>query len=138
MQFLNQLIQFLQQGIAAIFKFVQMIWTWSIGQITQVLQSPWQNWPLWKQVLLVLVLAAVVFALFKVAMELWERGRARARGLRHPARRVRADAAPGRDRRADRHGWRVADQQPRPVVGAHPDRVQLAVGLRWTRRRRAQ
>lgn len=74
MQFLNQLIQFLQQGIAAIFKFVQLIWTWSITQVTQVLQSPWQNWPLWKQVLLVLVLAAVVFALFKVAKELWEAG----------------------------------------------------------------
>jgi ABC-type arginine transport system permease subunit len=74
MQFLNQLIQFLQQGIAAIFRFVQLIWTWSIGQITQVVQSPWQSWPLWKQVLLVLVLAAVVFALFKVAKELWEAG----------------------------------------------------------------
>jgi ABC-type arginine transport system permease subunit len=74
MQFFNQLIQFLQQGIAAIFKFVQLIWTWSIGQISQVLQSPWQSWPLWKQVVLVLILAAVVFALFKVAKELWEAG----------------------------------------------------------------
>jgi hypothetical protein len=74
MQFLNQLIQFLQQGIAAIFKFVQLVWTWSITQVTQVAQSPWQSWPLWKQVLLVLVLAAVVFALFKVAKELWEAG----------------------------------------------------------------
>jgi ABC-type arginine transport system permease subunit len=74
MQFLNQLIQFLQQGIAAIFRFVQLIWTWSIGQITQVVQSPWQSWSIWKQVLLVLVLAAVVFALFKVAKELWEAG----------------------------------------------------------------
>jgi len=74
MQFLNQLIQFLQQGIAAIFKFVQLIWTWSLTQITQVAHSPWQSWPLWKQVLLVLVLAAVVFALFKVAKELWEAG----------------------------------------------------------------
>ena len=74
MQFLNQLIQFLQQGIAAIFKFVQLVWTWSIGQITQVAHAPWQNWPLWKQVLLVLVLAAVVFALFKVAKELWNAG----------------------------------------------------------------
>lgn len=74
MQFFNQLIQFLQQGIAAIFKFVQLVWTWSIGQITQVASAPWQNWPFWKQALLVLVLAAVVFALFKVAKELWEAG----------------------------------------------------------------
>jgi hypothetical protein len=74
MQFFNQLIQFLQQGIAAIFKFIQLVWTWSIGQVTQVVHAPWHNWPLWKQALLVLVLAAVVFALFKVAKELWEAG----------------------------------------------------------------
>jgi hypothetical protein len=74
MQIINQLIQFLQQGIAAIFKFVQLIWTWSMTQVTQVMQSPWQSWPLWKQVLLVVVLAAVAFALFKVAKELWEAG----------------------------------------------------------------
>jgi hypothetical protein len=72
MQIVNQVIQFLQQGIAAIFRFIQLIWTWSLGQITQVLQSPWQNWPLWKQALLVVVLAAVGFALYKVAKELWE------------------------------------------------------------------
>ena len=57
MQFFNQLVQFLQQGIAAIFKFIQLIWTWSIGQVSQVLQSPWQNWSLWKQALLVIILA---------------------------------------------------------------------------------
>jgi ABC-type arginine transport system permease subunit len=74
MQFFNQLIQFLQQGIAAIFKFVQLVWTWSISQVTQIANSPWQSWPLWKQALLVVVLAAVVFALFKVAKELWEAG----------------------------------------------------------------
>jgi hypothetical protein len=74
MQYLNQLIQFLQQGIAAIFKFVQLVWGWSIGQITQVVHSPWQSWPFWKQALLALVMAAVVFALFKVARELWEAG----------------------------------------------------------------
>src|SRR6185295_5005053 len=74
MQIINQLVQFLQQGIAGILKFIQLVWTWSIGQISQVTQAPWQSWPLWKQVLLVLVLAAVVFALFKVAKELWEAG----------------------------------------------------------------
>ncbi len=72
MQFFNQLVQFLQQGIAAIFKFVQAVWAWSIGQITQVAQSPWQSWPFWKQVLLAAVLTAVAYALFKVVKELWE------------------------------------------------------------------
>ena len=73
-QLFNQLVQFVQQGIAAIFRFVQLIWTWSIGQITKVIEAPWQNWPFWKQILLVVVAAAVVWALYKAAKELWEAG----------------------------------------------------------------
>ena len=30
----NQLLQFLQQGISAIFHFVQMIWTWSATRVS--------------------------------------------------------------------------------------------------------
>ena len=70
-QISNQFLQFLQQGIASIFKFVQLIWTWSITEIGRVVQAPWQNWPLWKQVLMVLVIAGVVWALFNAAKELW-------------------------------------------------------------------
>jgi len=73
-QLFNQLVQFVQQGISAIFRFVQLIWTWSIGQITKVIEAPWQNWPFWKQILLVVVAAAVVWALYKAAKELWEAG----------------------------------------------------------------
>jgi hypothetical protein len=73
-QFFNQLLQFLQQGIAAIFRFVQLIWTWSVGQISTLTHVPWQSWPLWKQVVLVLVIAGVVWALFKAGKELWEAG----------------------------------------------------------------
>jgi hypothetical protein len=74
MQFVNQLVQFVQQGVAAVFRFVQLIWTWAVGQISSVVQSPWQNWPLWKQILLALVVAAVIWALYKAAVELWEAG----------------------------------------------------------------
>ena len=70
----NQLLQFLQQGIAAIFRFVEMIWTWSVGQISTLLAVPWQQWPLWKQILLVLVLAAVIWVLYKAAIELFAAG----------------------------------------------------------------
>ncbi len=35
-QIINQIVQFLQQGIAAIFRFFQLIWTWSFGQIVSV------------------------------------------------------------------------------------------------------
>jgi len=73
-QLFNQLLQFVQQGIAAIFRFVHLIWNWSVEQIMRIIDAPWQNWPLWKQVLLVLIAAGVVWALYKAAAELWEAG----------------------------------------------------------------
>jgi hypothetical protein len=73
-QFLNQLLQLLQQGITAIFRFVELVWSWSVGQISTLTRVPWQDWPLWKQVLLVLIIAGIVYALLKVAVELWQAG----------------------------------------------------------------
>lgn len=73
-QFFDQLLQFLQQGISAIFRFVQLIWAWSVTQIGNLARVPWQDWPMWKQILLVLVIAGVAYALYKVAVELWEAG----------------------------------------------------------------
>ena len=75
-QVFDQLLKFLQEGIAAIFHFVQLIWTWSVDQISKLMSVPWQDWPIWKQLLLVLVLAAVVWALFRVAQELLVAGMA--------------------------------------------------------------
>lgn len=75
-QVFDQLLKFLQQGIAAIFHFVELIWTWSVDQISRLGAVPWQEWPLWKQLLLVLILAAVLFALFRAGRELLEAGAA--------------------------------------------------------------
>jgi hypothetical protein len=36
------------------------------------MEVSWQAWPLWKQVLLVLVAAGVIWALFRAAKELWD------------------------------------------------------------------
>lgn len=74
MQFLDQLLRFLQQGIAAIFGFIKLIWTWASAQIAKVASTPWQSWPLWKQILLVIVVAGVVWALWKAAKQLWDAG----------------------------------------------------------------
>jgi len=71
-QAFHQFLQFLQQGIAAIFRFVQLIWSWAVDQISHLVAVPWQSWPLWKQILLVLVLAGVVWALYRAARELFE------------------------------------------------------------------
>jgi hypothetical protein len=71
-QFLNQLLQLMQQGIDAIFRFVRLVWGWSVDQISGLTDVPWQAWPLWKQVFLILVAAGVIWALFRAAKELWD------------------------------------------------------------------
>jgi hypothetical protein len=75
-QVFDQLLKFLQQGISAIFHFVELIWTWSVDQITKLAAVPWQEWPLLKQVLLVLILAGVLWALYRAGRELLEAGAA--------------------------------------------------------------
>jgi ABC-type arginine transport system permease subunit len=51
-----------------------MIWTWSVGQISTLLAVPWQQWPLYEAILLVLVLVGVIWALYKAAIELFAAG----------------------------------------------------------------
>ena len=75
-QVFDQLLKFLQQGIAAIFHFVQLIWTWSVDQISKLMSVPWQEWPVWKQLLLVLIIAGVLWALYRAGRELLEAGAA--------------------------------------------------------------
>jgi hypothetical protein len=74
MQFINQLLQFLQQGIAAVFRFIQTIWQWSV---TQILAIPWNqlgDLPWYKIVVLVIVAAVVAYLLYRAALELLEAG----------------------------------------------------------------
>jgi hypothetical protein len=68
----TQALQFLERGLTDILNFVRLVWTWAIGEIATVVQAPWQDWPLWKQLLLALVAGGVILALYKVARELWE------------------------------------------------------------------
>jgi hypothetical protein len=69
-QVFDQLLKFLHEGISAIFRFVELIWTWSVGQISRLATEPWQQWPLWKQFLLVLILVGVIWALYRAGREL--------------------------------------------------------------------
>ena len=70
-QILSQIVHFLQQGIAAIFRFVELIWTWSVDQVTKLAAVPWSDWPILKVILLVVLVAAIILALYRVAWELW-------------------------------------------------------------------
>ena len=70
-QILSQILHFLQQGIAAIFRFVELVWTWSVEQVTKLAAVPWSEWPILKVVLLVVIVVAIVWALYRVFWELW-------------------------------------------------------------------
>jgi hypothetical protein len=73
-QIFEQLIQLLQQGIAAIFRFVELVWSWTIGQVTRVAEVPWGSWPLWKQIILIIIAGAILYVLFRAGKELWDAG----------------------------------------------------------------
>jgi hypothetical protein len=68
---IDQILQFLQEGIAAIFRFVRLVWSWSSTEIARLFNAPWENWPLWKQLLFVIIAVVVVWILFTAAMRLW-------------------------------------------------------------------
>jgi len=73
-QIINTIVQLLQQGIAFIFKIVQLAWTWSFGEILRVAQSNWQALPIWKMVVLAIVLIGIAVMGFKVLRQLWDAG----------------------------------------------------------------
>jgi hypothetical protein len=67
----DQAMQFLGRGVAWVLGFIQLLWTWASNQIVKLMETPWENWPLWRQILLVIVLALVAYALFIAARQLW-------------------------------------------------------------------
>jgi hypothetical protein len=67
----DQVLQLLGRGIAWVLGLIQVIWTWSSDQIVKLTQTPWETWPLWKQILLVIVVGLVAYALFIVVRQLW-------------------------------------------------------------------
>ena len=68
---INQLVEFLRQGISAIFRFFELAWTWSFGQMMTIFQSDWQSLPTWKVVVLALVALALAYVIARIVMELW-------------------------------------------------------------------
>ena len=70
-QVINQIVEFLQQGIAAIFRFFELIWNWSFGQMAAIFQSDWQSLPPWKIVVLALAAIAIIYVLYRAVLQLW-------------------------------------------------------------------
>jgi hypothetical protein len=67
----SSILRFLQQGIAAIFHFIELVWDWSADQIAKLAAAPWHDWPILKIVMLIIIAVIVVWALYQVAWRLW-------------------------------------------------------------------
>jgi hypothetical protein len=70
-QIIDQIVNLLQQGITAIFKFVEIVWQWSFGQMFAIFQSDWQALPVWKLVVLGIAVLAIVYVLYRGFFALW-------------------------------------------------------------------
>jgi hypothetical protein len=64
-------VQVLADGLAWAAGIIQAAWVWTGDQIVRMTQAPWESWPLWKQILLVIVAGAVIYFLFIAARQLW-------------------------------------------------------------------
>jgi hypothetical protein len=71
-QFFSVFIDFVRQGIGAIFRFVAAIWAWAAEQVGKLLSMPWQDWPMWRVVLLALLIFGLGWYLYRALWELWE------------------------------------------------------------------
>ncbi|MBO0764335.1 MAG: hypothetical protein J2P50_07085 [Hyphomicrobiaceae bacterium] len=71
-RFFDLFIDFVWQGVAAIFRFVQTVWMWAVQQVGDLLQVPWQEWDPIKLVVLTVIVAGVVRYLYKALWELWD------------------------------------------------------------------
>jgi hypothetical protein len=67
----DQWLQVLADSLTWMVAFIQTGWEWSSEQIARLSQAPWENWPLWRQILFVIVAASVVYVLFVAARQLW-------------------------------------------------------------------
>ena len=69
-QVLNEVGEIAQQLASVIWQVLQYIWNWSFGQVVRMFQMPFNNLPIWKQVIYVLVIVALAYFLYKIAKDL--------------------------------------------------------------------
>ena len=70
-QIIDQIVNLLQQGITAIFRFIELVWQWSFGQMFSIFQSNWQALPVWKIAVLAICVIAIVYVLYRGFFQLW-------------------------------------------------------------------
>ena len=67
---LDQVAQIAQQLASVIWQVLQYIWNLSFGQITKMFNMNFGSLPLWKAIIYVLVVGAIIYFLYKVAKDL--------------------------------------------------------------------
>ena len=74
MHIVDQILQFVQQGIAFVFKYVKLIWMWSASQIESL---PWQDpkqLEYWQMGVLAVSALLIIYFLYSSIKELLEAG----------------------------------------------------------------
>ena len=66
----NQVGQIAQQLASVIWRVLTFIWSWSFGQVAQMFGMPFGSLDLWKQVIYVVVIAALAYFIYKIAKDL--------------------------------------------------------------------
>ena len=66
----NQASRIAQQFFELIGRVIVLIWSWTFGQFGGMFHLPFMTLPLWKQVLYVLVVAAIAYILYRIGRQL--------------------------------------------------------------------
>ena len=69
---IQQFAHLLQQAFETIFGIILYVWNWSFGQIIAIFHSNWQSLPVWKLIILAIVIIAIAFMLYKSVVRLWK------------------------------------------------------------------
>jgi hypothetical protein len=69
-QIFNQVGQIAQQLAQVIWQVLQFIWSWSFGQVVRMFQMPFNNLPIWKQIIYVVVIVALAYFIYKIFKDL--------------------------------------------------------------------
>ncbi|MGO9484844.1 MAG: hypothetical protein ACLPX9_09725 [Rhodomicrobium sp.] len=74
MDFLNDLLGFMEAVITGIFQFIRMLLVWSIEQIAAVPWGALSYLPPWKVMLLSTIMAFILLFFYRMAWAFWEAG----------------------------------------------------------------
>lgn len=69
--FTERSLNFVADVIGRLADFIANVWAWAMEQVGLLTQVPWDKWPLWKQIVLIVVAGFVLWALFLALRQLW-------------------------------------------------------------------